>query len=184
MWTFFGTKEVKGYVKRIGLNFGAPGDRKADDGTLWLEHPSVAGVSPAVQVRTKPAAPELFRRHSSAVSGPYNWVTSSGLKNVSEISVTLGTMPEPRHYSVKLYFAEPDNLPAGKRIFHVDIQGKRMLSDLDIAQEAGGPARTLIKEFKGISAQGNIVVRLTPSAQARVRVPILCGLELIQENKE
>jgi outer membrane protein assembly factor BamB len=184
MWTFFGTKDIKGHVKRLGLNFGAPGDRKADDGTLWLEHPSVAGVSPAVQVHTKPAVPELFRRHSSAVTGPYNWVTSSGLKNVNEISVTLGTMPRPRPYTVKLYFAEPDHLPAGQRLFHVDIQGKRVLSDFDIAKEAGGPARTLIKEFKGITAQGNIVVRMTPAAHSGVRVPILCGLELILEEKK
>jgi outer membrane protein assembly factor BamB len=184
MWTSYGTKDIKGVVKRLGLNFGGAGDRKADDGTLWLEYPSIAGVSPAVQVATKPGSPELFRRHSSAVTGPYNWVTSSGFKNVSEVSVSLGAMAEPRLYKVKLYFAEPDNLPAGKRLFHVDIQGTRIMSDLDIAKEAGGAARTLIKEFNGISAQGSLVVRLTPSAQADVRVPILCGLELILEDKK
>ncbi len=184
MWTSFGTKDVKGYVRRLGVNFGAAGDRKADDGTLWLEHPSIAGVSPAVQIATKPAAPELFRRHATAVSGPYNWVTSSGLKNVSEISVTLGTMDKARPYTVKLYFAEPDNLPEGKRLFHIDIDGQRVLSDFDIAKEAGGAGRSLIKEFNGISAKGNIVVRLTPAAGASVRVSVICGLELIAEDKK
>jgi outer membrane protein assembly factor BamB len=184
MWTFFGTKDVKGYVKRLGLNFGAAGDRKADDGTLWLEYPSTGGTSPAVQVTTTPKNPEVFRRHSSAVTGPYNWVTSSGLKNLSEVSVTLGAMDKPRSYTVKLYFAEPDKLPTGKRLFHVDIEGKRVLTDFDIAKEAGGASRTLIKEFTGISAQGNLVVRLTPAAGAEVRAPILCGLELILEDKK
>ena len=33
-------------VRRVGINLGAPGDRKADDGTLWLEYPSVGGSSP------------------------------------------------------------------------------------------------------------------------------------------
>jgi outer membrane protein assembly factor BamB len=184
MWTFFGTKDVKGYVKRLGLNFGGPGDRKAEDGTLWLEYPSTGGTSPAVQVAVKPAEPQVFRRHSSAVTGPYNWVTSSGLKDVSEVSVTLGTMPKAQPYTVKLYFAEPDKLAAGKRVFHVDIAGKRVLSDFDIAKEAGGANRSLIKEFNGISAQGNVVVRLTPAVGCEVRTTILCGLELILEEKK
>src|SRR5688572_278625 len=47
MWTFAGAKELKGQVQRLGVNFGAPGDRKADDGTLWLEYPFTGGVSPA-----------------------------------------------------------------------------------------------------------------------------------------
>ena len=164
MWTSFGTKEVKGVVKRLGLNFGGVGDRKAEDGTLWLEYPSIGGVSPAVQVATKPATPETFRRHASAVTGPYNWVTSSGLKNISEISVTLGAMSAPATYTVKLYFAEPENLPAGQRSSTWTSPGKRVLSDFDIVKEAGGSLRTVIKEFKGISAHTNIVVRLTPSA--------------------
>jgi hypothetical protein len=178
-WTFFGTKEVKGVVQRVGLNFGGPGDRKADDGTLWLEHPSIGGTSPAVQVDTKPAKLDYFRRHPTAVEGPYSWVTSSGVKNLSEISISLGTMNGPKPYTVKLYFAEPDKLAAGQRVFHVDIAGKRVLSDFDIAKEAGGPARTVMREFSGVSAQANIVVRLTPVSGT----PVICGLELIAEEK-
>ena len=51
MWTYFGTKEVKGSVKRLGLNLGAVGDRRAENGTLWLEYPSTGGVSPDRQCR-------------------------------------------------------------------------------------------------------------------------------------
>lgn len=184
MWTSFGSKDVKGYVKRLGLNFGAAGDRKADDGTLWLEYPSIAGISPAVQAVAKPASPVVFRRHSSAIIGPYNWVASSGMKGLSELSITLGTMPSPKPYTVKLYFAEPDGLAAGKRLFHVDIAGKRVLSDFDIAKEAGGPGRSLIKEFPGIMAQGSIVITLTPAANASVRESILCGVEVVIEQKK
>ena len=98
--------------------------------------------------------------------------------------VSLGKMAEPRPYTVRLFFAEPDKLPAGKRSFNVAIQGIPVLSDFDIAKEAGGPARTVIKEFKGISAQGQLTVRLAPTAQAEVRAPVLCGLELIAEDKK
>jgi len=37
-------------VRSVGINFGAPGDRRADDGTLWLEYPIVGGSSPNVPV--------------------------------------------------------------------------------------------------------------------------------------
>ena len=184
MWTSFGSKDIKGTIKRLGLNFGAPGDRKADDGTLWLEHPSVGGTSPNVQVTTKPASPETFRRHPSSVEGPYSWVTSSGLKGVNEVTVTLGKMDAPATYTVRLYFAEPDDIAAGQRVFHVVIQGTQVLSDFDIVKESGSRARTVIKEFKGISAQGQLTIRLDPSVGATVRAPILCGVELIAEEKK
>jgi outer membrane protein assembly factor BamB len=182
MWTFFGAKELKGAIQRLGLNFGGAGNRKADDGTLWLEYPSIGAKSPMVQVTTKPAAPEVYRRHSSTVTGPYNWVTSSGLKNVNEVTVALGKMDEPRTYTVRLYFAEPDKVAGGKRLFNVAIQGKPVLVDFDIAQESGGSGRTLIKEFKGIAAQGELTVQLTPSARAEVRTTMLSGLEMIAED--
>ncbi|MFC1717422.1 PQQ-binding-like beta-propeller repeat protein [Candidatus Poribacteria bacterium] len=37
-------------IRFVGINLGAPGDRKADDGTLWLEYPVVGGPSPEVPV--------------------------------------------------------------------------------------------------------------------------------------
>ena len=183
MWTFFGSRDVKGPVQRLGLNFGAAGARKAEDGTLWLEYPSKGGPSPAIQVKTEPEVPEVYRRHSSVSTGSYNWVTSSGLKNVNEITVALGKTDEPRAYTVRLYFAEPDKLPAGKRLFNVAVQGKTMLTDFDIAREAGGFARPLIKEFKGIVTQGQLTIRLTPSDSSEIRTTVLCGLELIAETK-
>lgn len=179
MWTSFGTKDVKGIVKRLGLNFGAVGDRRSEDGTLWLEYPSIGGLSPTVQVTTKPATPEGFRRHSSSITGSYAWVTSSGYKNVNEISVSLGSMSEPQGYNVKLYFSEPDKVSAGKRVFDVEIEGKKVLTGFDIAAEAGGSCRTIIKEFQGIRAKGTLTIRLTPTPGASVRAPVICGVELI-----
>ena len=50
LWTFQAFTRGYGPIRRLGLNFGAPGDRKADDGTLWLEYPVAGGPSPAVTV--------------------------------------------------------------------------------------------------------------------------------------
>src|SRR5262249_4512576 len=67
MWTFLGSRDLKGTVRRVGLNFGSPGARKADDGTFWVEYPRVGGPSPSVQLTTAPQNVEVYRRHPSAV---------------------------------------------------------------------------------------------------------------------
>jgi hypothetical protein len=137
-----------------------------------------------VKVTTTPAEPEVYRRHASAVTGSYNWVTSSGLKNVKEITIALGQTDEARRYTVRLYFAEPDKLPAGKRLFHIAIQSESMVTGLDVSREVTGPGRTLIKEFKGIVAHNLLSIQLTPSAHAEVQSTILSGLELIADDKK
>jgi hypothetical protein len=184
MWTYFGTKDIKGPVQRLGLAFGAPGDRRADNGTLWLEFPSTGGTSPAVSVKTKPENPETFRHHSSTVQGPASWVAASGLRGVSDITIGLGDDgKKPRRFTVRLVFADPDNVQPGERVFDVAVQGKTVLKDFDIVKEAGGPRRSLVKEFTAIEAAGQLNVRLSPSVEAGAACPILSGIEIIAEKK-
>lgn len=184
MWTFFGSKEVKGAVKRLGVTFGSPGDRRAENGTLWLEYPSTGGTSPAVSVKTKPANVELFRHHSAFIEGPYNWVAASGMTGIKEVAIGLGDDGgKPRSFTVRLVFAEPDSVKAGQRVFDVTLQGAVVLKNFDVAKEAGGPRRSLVKEFTGVTASGSLVVELRPSATATVRSPILCGIEIIADKQ-
>lgn len=181
MWTFFGTKESTGPVKRLGINFGAPGDRRADDDTLWLEYPITPGLSPAISVTTKPAAPETFRRHSSQIAGPLSWVAASGFKGVSEVAIRLNKEKTPRHYTVKLIFVEPDRVQPGERVFNVEIQGRQVLEELDIAKETSGSMRTLIKEISGVQASETLTIRFLPCANATIKTTILCGVEVLAE---
>ena len=44
---------AKDRIRRIGINFGAPGDRMADNGTMWFDAPNIGGSSPSVPVDTK-----------------------------------------------------------------------------------------------------------------------------------
>jgi outer membrane protein assembly factor BamB len=185
MWTFLGSKDVKGPIRRLGINLGAPGDRRANDGTLWLEHPSVAGASPVLDIKTMPATPDYFRRHSSQVSGPLNWVAASGVKGLTSLRVVLDKDgDEERTFTVRLHFVEPDNLKPGQRVFSVHLQGREVLKTLDIAKEAGGPNRALVKEFAGIRVTDELTIHLTPSVDAEVAVAVLCGLEVIEEARK
>ena len=87
-WTFNELPAPGGPVKRVGINFGAPGDRLAEGGTLWLEMPVVGGPSPPVSVAL-PSSMVAFREHPSARKGRWRWVTASGVRGGGTISVGL-----------------------------------------------------------------------------------------------
>jgi outer membrane protein assembly factor BamB len=176
MWTFFGSTEVKGPIKRIGVNFGAPGDRRAEDGTLWVEHPSVGGKSPTAPVALDGPV-EYFRRHSSRISGAgIPWVSASGVKGIRSLTLMLNKDAKAEQpYLVRLHFVEPDGLKPEQRLFDVEMQGKEVLKDFDIVKEAGGGDRALVKEFT-VDAGRDLKLKFIPRRSA----PLLCGIEAIQ----
>jgi len=184
MWTFntFGLGDDP--VKRVGLNLGAPGDRYAPDGTLWLDCPSVGGPSPEIPVTVTPEEPDWFLRHSSRIdSGDLPWVAASGAKGVTSVAVTLDAQAEAdRRYTVTLYFSEPDEVGVGERVFSVALQGTEVLAELDVVKEAGGRLRTVRKEFPGISVRGDLTVELRPTGSAKIQAPVLCGIEVRAED--
>jgi hypothetical protein len=182
-WTFFTTPKVQGTVRHLGINLGAPGDRRAEDGLLWLNHPNVGGPAPAVAIRTTPEQPEWFRRHSSVITGPgLPWVAASGAKGLTSLTVTLVREPDPeRVYTVRLHFAEPDAVQTGQRVFEVALQGQTVLRAFDVAREAGGPNRALVKEFKGVRVRKDLTVTLAPTVGASVKQTVLCGIEVQAE---
>jgi hypothetical protein len=182
MWTSFGSVDLKGVVKRVGINLGAPGDRRDENGTLWLEFPSVGGKSPTIDVRVTGRKLDWFRRHSSTLVGPLNWVGASGVKGLSTFTIKLTKEKALlRTYTVRLYFVEPDGLKAGQRLFDVSIQSKGMLTGFDIAKERAGPNRVLVREFKGIFAKSEILVEFRPTPGAEVGAAVLSGVEIIAE---
>ncbi|MCP4641409.1 MAG: hypothetical protein GY851_13290, partial [bacterium] len=62
VWTTCPALEVAAPVQRVGFNLGASGDRKAEDGTLWLEYPIVGGASPEIEVRAGNSGRSLVAR--------------------------------------------------------------------------------------------------------------------------
>jgi len=182
MWTFFTPQKIVGPIRRVGIALGAPGERKAADGTLWLEYPHVGGPSPTVTVRLAPSRVEWFRRHPSQVEGGLPWVAASGVKGVQSVQVALSKERGPeRAYTVRLHFAEPDRLGPGERVFHVALQRREVLRDFDIVRAAGGPKRAVVKEFRGVRVGTDLTVTLTPSSSSRVRAAVLSGIEVIAE---
>jgi outer membrane protein assembly factor BamB len=181
MWTYQGgSREIKGTIRRLGINLAAPGNRKADNGTLWIEYP-FAGPGPRPVIQTVPEKPDWFRRHTSQVhtDGPA-WVGASGARNLRQLTVRLAEegMPE-RSCTVRLFFLEPDGRGTGERLFSVRLQNETALKSLDVSEEAGGPGRVLVKEFTGVRVGRELTVALTPLPGSPIQAPVLCGIEIV-----
>jgi outer membrane protein assembly factor BamB len=238
LWTYsqFGLDAQEGdRIERIGINFGAPGDRRAEDGTMWLEYPSVGGDSPGLPITVTGKGSGYFRRHATQVSGAgLPWVMASGLRDGEAITITpeivrpIQTKPprskdddedegrtgsklpgskesvelpssipstatatkvkttliRPTHppaaYTIRLHFAEPEDLKPGQRVFGVALQGRSVLEKFDIVSVAGGAQRGVVKEFKGVVIQKDLKITLTRTP-GTLAGPLLCGVELIAE---
>jgi len=344
-WSAWGGVAVEAPVERGGINFGAPGDRIVEDGTLWLDYPSVGGPSPEVPVSVAPEKPEFYYRHSLWMKGgrAWPWVVASGVKGVRSVTIepiakrsgvpansekhyrntfgirwvgmvepefsetytfyaetgyrvrlwidgrplidnaksvrrgkrgevsaelalkagekrnirmeyyhregeramaqlrwsspstpksiipkkslftadgrpggltgsyygigdftgpaalridpqirfdwgrefpdavrTAGKLVKPyRKYTVRLYFAEPDKLDLGQRVFSVALQGREVLKEFDIVKEAGGPMRGVVKEFKGVEVEEELKLEFSPKSGE----PLICGVEMIAERR-
>jgi alpha-tubulin suppressor-like RCC1 family protein len=185
-------------IRRIGVNFGAVGDRYVpEESMLWTHHPFNGwrdiGVwaRSAVTFEAPPLVHVTYRgtwkavyHHSAQMektSPRYRgWVSASQVTGmdgmtiplVTDMGVTLPIKP----YTVRLYFAEMEDQGAGARVFSVKLQGSTVLTNLDVAAEAGGPRRELVKEFRvGISKALDIDFVRTAGE------PMLSGVELMAD---
>lgn len=74
-------------IERVGLNFGAPGDRRDASGLLWLEYPATGGPSPPISIDLNDEA-KYVQRHSSMMTGTeLPWVLASGVASVTDLRI-------------------------------------------------------------------------------------------------
>ncbi|CAI8593285.1 unnamed protein product [Vicia faba] len=98
---------------------------------------------------------------------------------ISPISLTYyGFCLANGSYTVNLHFAEimfTDHQPygsLGRRVFDIYLQGKQMQKDFNIAQEAGGVGRKIIKQFKDVVVSSNTLeIRLYWAGKGTQAVP-------------
>ena len=166
-----------GRARRLGINFNAPGERRAPNGTLWFGLGGRYGYGLS-GITVKRGATKRFGLPASQVkSEQLNWIFATGIEGLTSFAVPLcrdkTVKPEP--YTVRLYFMEPDDMKPGQRVFSVNLQGQQVLKDFDVVKAAGGPMRGVIKEFKGIQAGTKLVVAFTPGKSK----PVISGIEVV-----
>jgi hypothetical protein len=173
-------------VRHVAVNLGAPGWRE-DEQRLWVPYPArgesglIGTWLPRYQHQSEQfyyLAPELLPIRGT----DRPWLYTSGCQADTELKFRLEEPPSAAAaYTVRLHFAEPDESRPGRRVFDVWLQGQPVLTDYDVAQDAGGPRRAVIKEFPGIRVTGELAIRLQRSAAAPERSPILCAVEAQRE---
>ena len=176
-WSSWGARDAKANsIQRIGLNFGAPGDRMTREGTLWLDYPSVGGPSPTITVTQSPAEPTFRYRHSLWIQGGdgHGWVTASMAEGLEEL--VLHDL-KPGHYVVRLLFAEPDDLAVGSRVQHVSLQDRVVLPDFDVRAEAGGVMRGIVREVDHVQVDGPLKLNLSAVSGKT----LISGIEVIRK---
>ena len=196
MW---GAASERMKADRIGINLGAAGDRVSEDGSTFFQFPITAWrdrvTSPvqdkALEIKDKkrrdlvmsvlPETPVIFQYPSlSLARQEMAWVAGSGLKGLSEARLEFGRLRLGRA-KVRLYFAEFEADAPGQRLLDVSVQGKKVLSGLDVFQEAGGAKRVLVKELENVDLKDSLVIALQPAAGSRLKETVLCGIELIKQ---
>lgn len=188
-WGFYSVSGPVTPVKAVGINFGAGGDRRDASGTLWLGFPRPRGslVLAMKGSVSMLSGGEYFERDPERVKiegTDKPWVFRTGVRGPRQIVLPLAE-PEDgaARYTVRLAFAELDAAPPGTRVFDVKLQDKVVLEGFDVAKEAGGPNRALVKEFRGIEVKDKLKIDFVPRAKKpeRGELPVLQGLEVVRE---
>jgi outer membrane protein assembly factor BamB len=111
MWSVSSAASVEAVGKRldrVGLNFGAPGDRRDANGLLWLEYPATAGPSPPLAIKFNKDA-EFYQSHTSTKAGTdLPWVRASGVKNITDVSIGV-MIQDPKLKEEQNEVREPEN---------------------------------------------------------------------------
>ena len=187
-WTYrpnkldFLSQPELGRARRLGLNFNAPGERQAANGTLWFglgrrQGYALSGISVSL------AGTQPYELPEGQVQGPGPaWIFATGLEGLKSFTVPLAADKsiEPAPYAVRLYFLDPSASKVGERVFSVKLGGKTVLEDFDVLAAAGSVKRGVVKELTGVQAGASLTVELTP----KTGVPVISGIEVLAEPVE
>lgn len=178
-WSAWGEMEIApGMLQRVGINFGAPGDRMTREGTLWLDYPAVGGPSPKINIETDGNV-QYFYHHSLWMDedDSHPWVTASRVEGLERLVVC---ELQPGEYQVRLYFAEADSAvreSPSERLLGIRLQGRVVANRFDIVEQAGGTMKGIVKTFGGIQVENDLTLELT-SSNGRT---VISGIEIIRQ---
>ncbi len=176
-------KAQGGRMKKVGLNFGAIGDRVEEE-VLWMEYPfgePAAGYNYQIPVNVNVDNGSYFRHHMLTVDGDLCWVGASGVCGATCITADMYDPAKtcfkdtiPQDYNICLYFAEPDKETiAGEREFSVNVNGHDV-GTVDVVSETGSARKVLVKKLQGVRIADKLDVTLTPITGE----PVLSGVSM------
>ncbi len=186
-WTVFITHGSMTPAKRMAINFGAPGDMRGDDGSMWFGYPRPHvgyGVKFDLNEASFPGADHFAYDFKGAAFENFDrtWLLTNGTIGTQSLEIPLVDDTwgeEPRTYTVEIGFAPVKGDRPGQRVFDVYLQGRRVLKDFDVIKEAGGINRAVVKSFDGILVKNNLELKFVPKAEnpTEAQLPVINYLE-------
>ncbi len=176
-WASWGPGKTEN-IQRVGVNFGAPGDRMTNAGTLWLDSPSRGGPSPKLSLSVEPASATYFYRHSMFIQGGegWPWVAASGVQGAHTIKLDNF---QPSHYSVRLYFALPDHDDSAGGVFDVSLNGQRVVERLELSATKN-VMKSVVRQFDDVKIDGSLTINLSRHSGQTT----LCGIEVVRSDSK
>jgi hypothetical protein len=185
---------LKAPLEHVALNLAAPRDHVGPGAVPWLRlvrepaaPPPQKGRAPTPPPTIATIEPETVKPFRLPVphvqptdTGALGFAAATGYEGVEELTVALAPAEDKtsRRCTVRLHFAEPrDDAKPGERVFDVLVQDKPALIDFDVAKEAGGPCRSIVREVKGVAVESALKVTL----RAKAGATLLCAIEVMAE---
>ena len=139
-------------IEHLGINFGAPGDRRDAQGQLWLEYPAVSGPSAALDI-TLAGEAEFYRHHSSTTLGqPYPWVLASGVRGARQVQIAM-------RWSGPFNLANGLPLAGAEDDAHEDAQGNVVLRQESLSLGDPSAAELIGLRFRDVPLAADAVIR-------------------------
>jgi outer membrane protein assembly factor BamB len=167
-WLIHGTSGSLLPVTSMSLNLGGPGDRKDDQGNLWLSYPRRAAykeTSLDIALDLKPVfQPDgKFKSVRETSSGRIAdaWLYASWADGIEQLQLPLrGANDLPANYRVKLYFAKSGNEQDnhGPITFDVSMQGNLVLESVTLNPPAGEELEVLTKEVPSVAVNDILTI--------------------------
>ena len=190
-WAVFISQAATKPVKHLAVNFGAPGDMRAKDGTVWFAYPRPKttvgqGAFANYGIKFKLSElgnPEVVQRdwRGKTIGGTDKpWLFTSALKGATGFKVPLLDKGQTGLYTVRLGFAV---LPeSAGQLFDVKLQGKTVLESFDVATAAGALGQAVTREFEGVKVTGDLNIELVPlDKKAKLAPTVIHALEVNRE---
>ncbi len=186
-------------VKHLAINFGAPADMKDAAGTLWLAYPNPRTVYSQNHFSNYGVKFDLhetlvgekgyfchdFKRNGiEGTDKP--WLFTSGCRGLLRCEVPLveeTASPSEGRYTVRLGFRAVPAEDAASHVFDIKLQGRTVASDFDLVQAASNADKAIIREFRDITVNGNLVLELVPKGANPNSATILNCIEIIRQGE-
>jgi len=195
-WGLFGPirRGKAAVIKHLRLNLGAPGDKSDDDGNIWHAFPRpsttgprggggmgrVAKDKPPIELIGEDKAVRTASRDPdwTEIAGTDKpWLYTYAVAGPLRLRIRLGPEGTPAGpYRVVLHFCELDGSEQRGRL-SVTAQGRTMLSDFTVREQAGEANHALVKQFT-VDAGSHLTLEVLQNAGP---CPSICGIVITKQ---